>query len=294
LRYAGLQADPVLLSTRSHGFIHQLYPLQTRFNYVICKAVIDGKTWLLDASEPHLGFGFLPLECYNGDARVIDKQGTAVILLADSLMEKKFTSVFMINDEKGKLVGSVQQTPGYYESLDLRDRIKEKGIEQLQKDIRQDFGMDILISNFGIDSLEKYDNELSLHYDFDIKDDAEDIFYFNPLFGEGYKDNPFKSVERIYPVEMSFAMDETYVLQMEVPAGFVVDELPQSLMVKLNERDEGLFEYRVYQSGESISFRSRIRIQRANFEPDEYEALREFFNIIVKKQAEQIVFKKKK
>jgi hypothetical protein len=188
----------------------------------------------------------------------------------------------------------MQQTPGYYESNELRDRVKEKGQEQLQKDIKKAFGAEIVISNFGIDSLDKYENELGIHYDFDIKDEKEDIMYLNPLFGEGYKENPFKSAERFYPVEMPFAMDETVNLQLEVPHGYVVDELPQSVIVKLNEQDDGMFEYRISQSGDNISLRSRVRFRRTFFMPDEYVTLREFFNLIVKKQAEQIVFKKKK
>jgi hypothetical protein len=74
----------------------------------------------------------------------------------------------------------------------------------------------------------------------------------------------------------------------------VVDELPKPLIVKLNEQDDGMFEYRISQSGDNISLRSRIRFKRSFFMPDEYETLREFFNLIVSKQAEQIVFKKKK
>jgi hypothetical protein len=36
-----------------------------------------------------------------------------------------------------------------------------------------------------------------------------------------------------------------------------------------------------------------LRITRAYFLPEEYEMLREFFNYVVKKHNEQIVFKKK-
>ncbi|HEX7903738.1 MAG TPA: DUF3858 domain-containing protein, partial [Chitinophagaceae bacterium] len=112
--------------------------------------------------------------------------------------------------------------------------------------------------------------------------------------GEGYKDNPFKSAERFYPVEMPYKMDEVYSLQMEVPAGYEVDELPKQLVVKLNEEGEGVFEYRISRSGNNISLRSRITMKRSNFLPEEYEMLREFFNLVVKKHNEQIVLKKKK
>jgi hypothetical protein len=37
-----------------------------------------------------------------------------------------------------------------------------------------------------------------------------------------------------------------------------------------------------------------MRITRTLYMPDEYESLREFFNLVVSKHNEQIVFKKKK
>ena len=43
-----------------------------------------------------------------------------------------------------------------------------------------------------------------------------------------------------------------------------------------------------------VSMRSRVRLDRANFSPEEYENLRSFFTLVVGKQNEQIVFKKKK
>jgi hypothetical protein len=294
LKHEKIDADPLLLGTRSHGLAYPVYPLLNQYNYVIARAIIEDKPWYLDASEPHMGFGRLPLRCYNGYARVINIPADAIELNSDSVTETKITSIFIINDEKGNLVGSVQQIPGYYESNELRDEVKEKGQEQLQKDIKKAFGAEIVISNFQVDSLYKYESELGIHYDFDMKDEKEDIIYFNPLFGEGYKENPFKSAERFYPVEMPFAMDETVNLQLELPHGYVVDELPKPLIVKMNEQEDGIFEYRISQSGDNISLRNRIRFKRTYFMPDEYETLREFFNLIVKKQAEQIVFKKKK
>ncbi len=290
---AGFSADPVILSTRSHGYTYALYPLMDRFNYVISRLNIEGKYYYLDASQPRMGFGRLGYETYNGHARVINETATPVNFSADSLLEGKLTSVFVINDEKGSLSGSMQQAPGYYESYNLRSKIKDKGKEQLFNDIKKAFNAEIEIAEPVIDSLDKYDYPLGIRYNFTIKTDQEDILYFNPLFGEAWKENPFKSAERTYPVEMPYTIDETYLLRLEVPKGYVIDELPKQLMVKLNEHEDGLFEYRLSESNGSISLRSRIRLKRAYFMPDEYEMLREFFNLVVKKHSEQIVFKKK-
>jgi hypothetical protein len=114
------------------------------------------------------------------------------------------------------------------------------------------------------------------------------------MFGEGYRSNPFKSAERLYPVEMPYATDETFLLTLQVPEGYVVDELPKQIRARFDEEGKSFFEYLVQVSESTISLRSRVKIDRAYYEPGEYEGLREFFNLIVKKHSEQIVFKKKK
>lgn len=289
----GVQSEPVLLSTRAHGQVYSIYPIIGRFNYVICRAIIDTSGFLLDATEPRMGFGHLPLRCYNGHARVINTAVESLELETQLVNEVKYTTVFIINDEKGKLVGSIQQTPGYYESHRLRNSVKEKGIDQVKADIKKSFGTDITLSNLVIDSLEHFENEVGVKYDFDMNNEKEDIIYFNPMMTEAYTENPFKAAKRLYPVEMPYVYDNTYNMQLEVPEGYTVDELPKSMILKLNEENEGLFEYRISLSGNTISFRSRIKMSRSNFYPDEYDMLREFFNLVVKKHSEQIVFKKK-
>ena len=294
LKYADIKTDPVILSTKSHGYTYPLYPLLTRFNYVISRAVINNKEYYFDASVPRLGFGKLMPYCYNGHARIINDNVTPLYFSSDSLKERKISSVFLANDEDGTIKGNMQQTMGYYESLNMRDEIKEKGQEEVVKDIRKNYGEEIQIKNPVFDSLGKSEEVLGMKYDIIMKNNNEDVIYFNPLFGESYKHNPFKSAERHYPVEMPYRSDEVFVLNMEVPKGYMVDELPKSIRVKLNEEDDGSFEYLVQQQENMISLRTRVVMRRTFFAPDEYEMLREFFNLVVKKQAEQIVFKKKK
>ncbi|HEX6180744.1 MAG TPA: DUF3858 domain-containing protein, partial [Chitinophagaceae bacterium] len=116
---------------------------------------------------------------------------------------------------------------------------------------------------------------------------------FNPMMVEGYKDNYFKSEQRMYPVQMPYTIDEIFVFNMEIPAGYDIDELPKSAKVNLNE-NEGSFEYLISKSGNSILLRSRIKLNKANYLSEDYEGLRSFFDYVVKKHSEQIVFKKKK
>jgi len=294
LRYADIQADPVILSTRSHGYTYSLYPLVSRFNYVISQAVIENKTYYFDASVPRLGFGKLMPYCYNGHARVVNVNATPLDFSPDSLNERKMSSIFLISDDNGSLTGNMQQTMGYYESLNTRDKIKEKGKEAFLQDLQKAYGDNVEISNLKIDSLDKPEENIALKYELKFKTEGEDIVYFNPMFAEAYKQNPFKSAERFYPVEMPYNSDEHFILNIQVPKGYVVDELPKSIRMKMNEEGDAAFDYMIQQQGDNIAMRSRIMMKRTYYAPDEYDMLREFFNLVVKKQSEQIVFKKKK
>jgi len=79
---------------------------------------------------------------------------------------------------------------------------------------------------------------------------------------------------------------------MDIPEGYVVDELPKSAKVVFNG-DQGYFEYLLAQQGDKIQMRCRVRLNKAQFPPEDYGNLRDFFAFIVKKENEQIVLKKK-
>lgn len=291
LKNKGLEAYPVLLSTRDHGKAYEMYPILEKLNYVITKVVIDDKTYLLDASQNKLGFGKLDLDCYNGYARIIDKDLPALInLSADSIRENKLTTVFIVNDEKGGLTGSIVSNLGDYESNRVREKFVKTTKEDYFKEVKKGFSFDVNISNQNIDSLKIYEEPVTIRYDINFKPEDE-MIYLNPIFGEALKENPFKSAERLYPVEMPYALNENFVLKMDIPKGYAIEELPKSSRVKFNE-DEGMFEYLVAKDANSIQLRSTVKLNKATFLPEDYQSLRDFFGYIVKKHGEQIVLKK--
>jgi hypothetical protein len=286
----GIEAHPVILSTRGHSKVDAIYPFMDKFNYVVTEVKIDEKSYLLDASHNKLGFGKLSSDSYNGYARVVDKMPLLLQLPADSLKEKKVTTVLIFNDEKEGLTGSFTSTLGHNESYSLREKFVKMNTEEYFKDIKKSYSFDIDIKNTTVDSLKAYEEPVTIKYDFKF-DASDDIIYLNPVLTEAQKENPFKAAERNYPIEMPYSVNETYVLRMDVPKGYKVEEMPRSARVKLNE-DEGMFEYLVSNSGGIIQLRSRIELNKATFLPEDYQALRDFFGHVVKKHSEQIVLKK--
>ncbi|BAV08638.1 hypothetical protein FLA_4684 [Filimonas lacunae] len=291
-RSRGFTADPVILSTRERGKVLDAYPIMNKFNYAICRVQVEDQFYLLDATQPNMGFGKLPLQCYNGSGRIISEEPYVVQLDADSLRESSLTTVFIVNEEKEGLSGSFVSSKGYNGSTVIRSNLKKIKEDEFFNNIKKGFSLDVDMANSGIDSLKVLEEPVSYHYDFKFSLNDESLVYFSPVIGDDlYKENPFKAAERLYPVEMPYCRDETYVLNMEMPKGYKVEELPKSARVNLNE-NEGKFEFIAVASEDRIQLRSRLVLNKATFWPDDYQTLRDFFTYIVKKQNEKIVFKK--
>ena len=164
-----------MLSTKSHGYTHEIYPILERFNYVICDAKIEDKDYYLDASNSSLSFGQLHWKCYNGHARVINEASPLPVYLdADSISESKMTSVIVVNSEKGRWEGSLNSRPGTYEAISVKEQVKEKGEEAFFKKIKNGFTNDIKLENTHIDSLKQDGQPITVHYDFDLNLNADD------------------------------------------------------------------------------------------------------------------------
>ena len=287
----GLQAEPVLLSTRDNGKANDIYPVMSLLNYVICCLKIDDKEYYLDASHNKIGFGKLDEECYNGAARLINQDLPRLIdLSADSVLEYKVTNVFFINDAKEGFTGTVTTKLGDFESNHLREKLAKESKADYIKEMKKDYVGEIKMSDLEIDSLKSFEDPVTLKYNLTM-DTKDDMLYVDPIFAEAYKENPFKAAERNYPVEMPSTMNEVYILRMEIPEGYKVEEMPKSARVNLNE-NEGSFEYMISKSDNIIQLRSTVKLKKANFLTEDYQTLRDFFAYIVKKHSEQIVFKK--
>ena len=294
MRTQKLDAEGVILATRDNGLTNVNYPILDNFNYTICRLELAGKVYFLDASDPTMGFGKLPLECYNGQARIINKIPAAVYFSPDSIRESSNIYVVIENDPSKKFLNvDWTEHPGYYESSDIRDSIRENNNSQEAyiKSYTREKAYTEKIDSFKISDLKDMEHPVTLSFKTRISPNGEEHFYFNPMMKAGLNKNPFTSADRSYPVELPYVFDESFILNMEIPEGYEVEELPKSVRIKLNEND-GIFEYLIQKNENSIQFKNVLNIKRATFDPDDYNNLRDFYAYILKKQSELIVFKK--
>lgn len=292
-QHQGFEAEPVILSSRAHGLAFEDYPLLKDYNYVIVRVRAGDRYYLLDATRPSTGFGQLPELCYNGSGRTVDAAHLLIPLVPDSLKEKRATIVFLANNDSLGYSGSFTHIAGPFESMELRNRLKKTRQEDFFENLRKGMAPYKTILETGFDSLDNTEAPVSWHYNMKY-DFTSPTLYFNPVLHDRINLNPFNAPERHYPVEMPYCTDYSYVISMEIPKGYTVAEIPKSERAILGKDGQlGMFEYIIGQDAERIQMHYTLLIKKTWFGVDEYQGLRDFFAFIIRKEKEQIVFKKK-
>lgn len=289
---AGISVDMVLLSTRSHGFIRQSYPMTRQFNYIVCAARVDGKVILLDATNKHLPYTILPDRCLNGQGLVISKTNHGWIDIEPKAKAKTLVNASLKVGADAEITGSVIVSDEGYNAPYVRKNYSVKGEEEFTKEVKTETRWSISKSEYK--NVDEVDKPFQQIHEVVISEHASamgDAIYLNPMLMNQIKENPFKEDTRTYPIDYGAPSEKVYMCKIEIPEGYKVDELPQSKVLALPQNG-GRFLYNMTQNGNIINLTCMFNINKSLFAQTEYPILREFYNQVVAKEAEQIVLKK--
>jgi hypothetical protein len=291
LQKADLVANPVIISTRNNGFLRENMAVSSQFNYVICQVVVDSKSTLLDATDRMLPIHILPERCLNGKGYVISKETPGWISLS-APKSKIYASADVTINPEGQLKGKMNISKDGYFGYSMRNEYLKKGEQDYVKDFTHKMSWEVEKSEF--ENVKNLGESVKERYEFTHLDNLGNasVLYINPLLHMRQDENPFKLEERVYPVDFGKTMDQTFVCRLTIPENYQAEELPVSKAFAL-PNNAGKYVYNVQVTGNVISVTSMLSINQSLFAQNEYPNLREFYNLVVAKQAEQIVLKRK-
>ena len=293
LRELGMEAYPVLLSTRSNGMIHPSHPSLSSFNYVVAMVIDGQKTYLMDATEPLSEINLLPTRCLNNDGWIVDETKPGWINLYNGDFGKS-ASYDLVLDEEGSFNGELKYAYINYSAYEERLKAaRETDIETyLQKKFDNISGL--TINNSQLTGMDRLNTDLEAKLDVTISgklENAGNLYFFEPMFLDGWKKNPFIIENREYPVEFEYPMTDMQSVSIIIPEGYIVEDLPTPAIVKLKD-GSAKFTYNISQLGNKLQIISVFSINKVFFLPDEYPFLKQIIDLVVDKHKEQIVLKK--
>lgn len=294
LKYAGFAADPVILSTRENGQPVELYPVLSDFNYVIAKLTLGGKIFLLDATDDFLPFGMIPLRCINGKGRVLESKQSYWIDIKPSDKARRVSMYTLTLSPDGLVKGSIQRSYFGYQALAKRKSIFSLPNQSAYaKELEKELSL-LSISNVELLNVEDLSKPVIEKFEIELNDfqqsDAMN-FLFNPFITNKQGHNPFKSNERLYPVDFGAPIEELLVLSMEYADNFKVSSLPGKVAIALPQNG-GRYICDFQTMGNRVTVNQNLVISKTVYSPDEYHYLKALYSQVVQTQNADLLFTK--
>jgi hypothetical protein len=295
LKYAGLNVEPLLLSTRENGAVTPLYPVLTEFDYVIAKLNVNDKVFLLDATDDFYPFGLIPTRCLNGKGRVLGEKESYWYDLKASEKEKTVSVLNLVLDSNGVMRGSLQYSYTGYSAIRKRKKISQAGSHAEYIRAISATLPGLSVKKFQIENQDDYKKPLVVKLDVEMEagDYTSDNFLFNPFLVEQVKRNPFRSAERLYPVDFGAPLEDVIIFSLEYPSDYEIDGLPSKVGLALPQSG-GRYIFDIQNTGNKLTMNNSLLIAKAEFSSQEYHYLKELFNQVVATHQTELVFKKKK
>ncbi|WP_298782305.1 DUF3857 domain-containing protein [uncultured Polaribacter sp.] len=292
LRYAGLKANPVLVSSRGNGL--PLFPTLKGFDYVISVVQFPDDSYvLLDATESYSLPNVLPVRALNWDGRLVKKDGTSSWVKLTSSIKAKEDNTMMVKISDDISVNGFIRTK--FENLNaLNFRSKNNHIKKEVLETKYEEKNNLEVEDFKITNEQDLSKPVIRRVKFYSEDLVEEIsgkLYIEPLLFLTNHKNPFKLEERKFPVDFATAWKDENKIFIEIPEGYKVEKLPEPIGIALPD-NIGIFKYQVLQIGNKIKTISILEFNSSIIPSSYYQYLKDFYGTLVKKQSEKIVLVK--
>ncbi|WP_298506111.1 DUF3857 domain-containing protein [uncultured Maribacter sp.] len=292
LRAAGLNAKPVLVSTRSNGV--PLFPTRYGFNYVVAVVNTNGKNIFLDATSKYNKPNMLPIRALNWAGRIVNEGGlsSSVSLLPDHKSTESVMMMASISNE-GNLEGKIRRNCRDYVAYKFRINNSELAEDSYLEKLEEAYN-GIEISEYSIDNKKIPNKPVVENFSFNLEDAAEilgDKMYVSPLLWFTQKENPFKTEKRDYPIDYGYPWEDKHMITIKIPEGYQVEFIPQSINVSVGD-GLGNFKYSLSKTPIGLQISSSLSLNKAIISPQDYQGLKDFYTAVIEKQTEKVVLSK--
>ena len=292
LRYAGINANPVLISTKNNGI--PLFPTRNGFNYVICIIENEGMNVMLDATDPYSSFNTLPDRDLNWQGRVLREEGSSTwVDLTPNFLSSEINMVNAKITPELFVKGKVRARKQDYIAKRHREQFGIKNNEQFVKNLEKDKG-DLVVSEVEVSNAENIGDPIDITYDYTYSEGISEIgdnLYFSPLLFMASEENPFKEDSRKLPINLNFPFSNNYKINIMLPKGYAVETIPETIRLDFNN-GKAAYSFMINQTGNFLQLNIDLDLKTSLILAEDYPAFKEFYAKLIEKQSEQIVLKK--
>lgn len=292
LTESDFEAYPVLVSSQKKGT--PLFPTQDGFDYVLTQVIIEGKSYLMDATAPYSYLNIIPDRAAHWKGRVIKSEELSEwIDLEDRDISKDIVMITATIDDDFNAAFETKRRLNNYSAFSTRSRYDDASDLEI-KEYLESKTSGLTVNEFTMENMDEVDKPMNISYNGIYRNGINKIgdkLYITPLLYDAHDENPFKLEKRTLPLDLGFPVERKTIVNFRIPEGYEVESIPESVKLEYNE-GAGSYTYYVKKQGNIISTVATFSLNVVKIQPESYEPFKNFFISIVDKDAERIVLKK--
>lgn len=294
LRKAGITTYPAILSTRDNGLLNPASASLSSVNYVVGYIKMVGYEMLVDATDPVLQPGMLPVHCRNVSAYVITPPFGEWLdtSLGKSNSRKQYISLKISDD--GQAVADISNTYQDYDFTEWLKGYKEFGSpEAYVANTRATAEPQVHECSLKIDSgrLKATEKRIVHLTNTEYVEDLGSEMVLNPFIFSDIE-NPFKNEYREHPIDFLYPRTRSIIVSIDIPSNYTLRATPESIALR-PEHGGARFSYQCSMMNNVLTIQATLQVDRQIFPENEYAPLRNFFMTVNKKLSEPIQIDKK-
>lgn len=293
LKLSGINASPVLFSTRDNGMVTTVYPFLNQFNTVMACFEDGDKIYVLDATDKFNSYKLIPESVVNTKGFIIDADRSRWMDAGDSKKRfKVMTAVHGVIDENGIMKGDcLVNSDGYSKQERARKWTHEK--EKFRAEYFSGNNSPVIIDSLTVNNAENdsLPLEQKVNFTYTLNHSGDYRNFELSLFSELNR-NPFVAQERHADIDFGFLKEYAHFGNYLLPEGYQFEELPENISMIMP--DTSIIFTRILQAdGNLLNVRMTLSVKKTYFLANEYPDLSAFYKKLAGKMEEQIVVRKK-
>lgn len=300
LHEAGIEAYPVVASTRDHGPIINSIPIYSQFNTTLCMAIINNKKYFLDATNPYRPFTQVAERLAGCQGLVIKKPPEQMtdkvewVKIKERPRNERNVTITGNLSSNGFFKGTIGiRLNGYYGTEYREDLADAKSPREFVKKNLLDHFNNVKIDTVVV--LFQKKDELPLMMNIKLTGRIKavkngNMYYVNPTLLFRQDSNPFTEKTRTMPIDFSYPRSVRYLLKVKLDSNLTFSSDPKNVVRKMKSGG-AIAQYIVQGGKQSLSVFFGLNLSKIQFLPKQYYELKEFYGHVVQDENTKIVLK---
>lgn len=277
LKEAGVEVEPLIISTRGHGKIPADYPFNKFTNYVIA-LVNTNSSFLADGTEELLAYDMIPTRALNDMGLIVNNakepQWVSVQSGVASLEKNTLSLAIDTLTLDVKTHVSIQST--FYESFSNKQSFKDDTLK-IKAYYSDKIGAIKKTKTIGYQNASTpYTMAFEANYE---TEKLDNIIVIKPFLDLPMSKNHLTQKSRTYPVDFVYISNYQFESTLEIPKGFTLKTPPDSYKL-----DNGLVEINLTYTVADRTFvaTGNYNFKKSVYAASDYPKIKSYFGKIIK------------